>query len=178
MAPRDGGLQEQGNETTNIFQELVEAAEGVSAEYPAVTKKGADAILKLNDLEIKVEIKTGKTSTSQVRPYEYEILAVYQPEWEKWYVFSPVDILHRARRLSGQHSRNPFECVNIGKPGTPQEWWRNYYCEDIQVIGKIFEAYETGQEEENVVYKNWCVDLLAKFNEQADGWKTEFDNLL
>ena len=179
--PSGENIHDKGRKAVDRLEaDLIRAAlqEG---KYRIVVKKngatvsGADVEITYLELvlDVDVEVKQGDTGTSQVRSYEYFPVAVWGKNTECWYVFSPDEIVKRARNCAPQHALNRFICCNIGSPGsTPtkgdKQLWSKAKCKPEDLPKALLDAYLKGEEYPKVkrVVKN--IEKREKLNEEED----------
>ena len=142
----------------------------IKIKVNGATVSGPDIEIKFLDLDwtIYIEVKQGDTGTSQVRPYEYLPVVVWGKNTEKWYVFSPAEIVKKAETVAGQGKCiDPYVSCNIGSPGsTPQsgdkQLWSKAECKPEDLCEAIMTAYFNG--EKNPEYRERAAQVAVLHN--------------
>ena len=160
------GITKSGDSTEDKLISLVPSAKK-NPDNSWIGKAKGDAIITLNGKEYYVEIK--KTTWNQTRPYKYLCCIGYDPSENVWVVVPPDVVMKMAQGKKGQHTKNPFVCIGLGK--TIAKCFEQYRCEEQELESKIHEAILQGE-------KNIAMKKAAETLRQREIDRTKQDNLL
>jgi hypothetical protein len=133
------GITHQGASTEAKLESLVRIAKQNPDKSPAGKAKG-DVIYTYNNQQYYGEVK--KETWNQTRPYKYVVCVGYSPKNDFWVVVPPDDVMKMAYGRKGQHTKNSFVCVGLGK--TDAKKFTKYRCTSSQLEQKIKDAIDQG----------------------------------
>ena len=160
------GITKSGDSTESKLIALVPSAKD-NPDKSGLGKAKGDAIVSLNGQEHYIEVK--KTTWNQTRPYKYLPCIGYDPEDNIWVVVPPDEVMRLAAGKSGQHTKNPFVCVGLGK--TNAKRFVKYRCSEDELEQKIHEAILQGE-------RNTGMKEVASTLRQRELDRTKEDKLL
>jgi hypothetical protein len=160
------GITKSGDSTEERLISLVPSAKE-NPDKSWIGKSKGDAIVSINNKEYYIEIK--KTTWNQTRPSKYLPCVGHDPNDDVWIVVPPDEVMKMATGRSGQHTKNPFVCVGLGK--TNAKRFEEYRCEESELEEKIHEAILQGE-------KNKKMKKAAETLRQRELDRVKEDNLL
>jgi len=111
--------------------------------------KIGDVIFERTNLNSEFPAEVKNNAWNQVRPYKYIPVIGYNEKTGEWFVVPADVIMEWATTKMGQHTPNPFVCVNFGVPKSvtdikrDETKWTPYLVQEKDLRSKIISAHKS-----------------------------------